>query len=150
MADFEQLPTLPPDDIDGFVSVARAQVQQSLDTGDTAGAEGFVVALLNRLGSSETSGRDPLSRACVDCMLILAEQKRSGAWADRVFRVHAERKWAMAPEIVERVDRLVSMLGGMPKEGLSLYQRVLSAMARDGSQIPQTLTAAVERWLSSV
>jgi hypothetical protein len=149
MADSDQLPTLPPDDADGFLSITRAQVQQSLDAGDTTAAEGFVIALLNRLGSSATSGRDPLSRACVDCMLILAEQKLSGAWADRVFRVHAEHKWTMTAKTVKRVDRLVGMLGGMPKDGLRVYQRVLSAMARGGSEIPQTLTASIERWLSS-
>jgi len=150
MPDLDRLPTLPPDDIDGFESIAMAQVQHSLDAGDTAAAEGFVIALLKRLDSRETSGRDPLSRACVDCMLTLAEQKLSGAWADRVFRVHAERRWTMAPEIVERVERVVGMLGGMPRDGLRIYQRVLSAMARGGSEIPQTLTASVERWLSSV
>jgi hypothetical protein len=150
MTDFDRLPTLPPDDIDGFESVAQAQVQHYLDASDTAAAEGFALALLNRLDTSETSGRDPLSQACVDCMLILAERKRSGAWADRVFRVHAERRWTMAAEIVERVDRLVGMLGGVSKDGLRVYQRVLSAMARSGSEIPQILIASVERWLSSV
>jgi len=149
MAGSSDLPTLPPDDAQGFLAITRAEVQRSLDAGDITAAEGFVFALLNRVGSSETTGRDPLSRACVDGALVLAEQTRSGAWTDRVFRMHAERKWTMSPETMERVDRIVGMLSGTPKDGLRLYQRVLAAMARDGKEIPQDLTAAVERWLSS-
>jgi hypothetical protein len=149
MAVNDDLPTLPPDDAVGFVSITRTQVQQSLDAGDNAAAEGFVFALLNRLGGSETTGKDPLSRACIDGALVLAEQTGSRAWADRVFRMHAEHKWTMLPGTMERVDRVAGMLGDMPKEGLRVYQRVLGAMAGEGTEIPRDLTAAIERWLSS-
>jgi hypothetical protein len=149
MSGSDELPTLPPDDAVGFVALTRAQIQESLDAGNTTAAEGFVFALLNRLASNVTTGRDPLSRACIDGALLLAEQTRSTAWADRVFRMHAEHEWTMLPETMERADRLVSTLTGIPKDGLRALQHALAAMARQGIEVPQDLTASVQRWIAS-
>jgi alpha-D-ribose 1-methylphosphonate 5-triphosphate synthase subunit PhnH len=148
MTGSDDLPTLPPDGADGFVSITRAQILQILGTGDVMAAQGFVVALLNRLDKGPTSGRDALSRACADCMLTLAEHMASGIWVDRLFRVHAEHRWTMLPETVERLHRIMGTLTDVPKEGQRAYQRVLDAMARDGAEVPLALTASLERWLS--
>jgi len=124
--------TLAPGEDTRFPSLIGQLVEKSLRVGKVKEAERYASALTNQLGASPVDVEHPAAKACVSCLLGLAEHTASGVWLDRLFQLHVKQNWVMEIEAVERVRGALDRIPRVPGHALADYEQQLRRLQRAG------------------
>ena len=135
--------TLAPGEDAQFPVLIAQLFEKSLRVGRTKEAERYAEALARQVAAASIDPDHPTARACIECLLRLAEQTRSGVWIDRVFALHAGKRWILSRADLERVRTALDRIPRVPGGGLRGYERTLRAMAAEGIAVPADLESAV-------
>lgn len=137
--------TLAPGEDTRFPSLIGQLVEKSLRVGKVKEAERYASALMNQLAASPVDVEHPAAKACVSCLLGLAEYTASGLWVDRVFLLHNKQGWLMPPDVVDRIRGAMDRIPRVPGHAMSDYEEHLRRLQRGGhEEAGQVLTAVAE------
>ena len=135
--------TLAPGEDTRFPSLIGQLVEKSLKVGKIKEAERYAGALLNQLALSRVPADHPAAQAVTRCLLAMAEKTRSGSWVDRLFRLYATQAWVMSEEALEAVREALDRIPRIPGSGIRDYEATLRGLAREGTALPDGLTATI-------
>jgi hypothetical protein len=135
--------TLAPGEDTRFPSLIGQLVEKSLKVGKIKEAERYATALSNQLATSKVAVSHPAAKACIKCLLGLAERSSSGVWIDRTFKLFASQSWVMPDDVMDQVRAALDRIPRVPGNGIKEYERRLRAMEREGTKVPPGLTSTV-------
>lgn len=135
--------TIGPSEGSQFPALIGQLVEKSLSMGKIKEAERYATALVNQIMAAKASVDHPSSISAAGCLLALAEKTSSGVWLDRLFRLHAANRWIMTEVSLERVRGALDRIPRVPGGGLSDYEVMLRAMAREGIEVSPRLMATI-------
>ena len=135
--------TLAPGEDTRFPSLIGQLVEKSLKVGKIKEAERYAMALSNQLATSKVAVTHPAAKACIKCLLGLAERSSSGVWIDRVFKLFTAQSWVMPDDVMDQIRAALDRIPRIPGTGIKDYEKRLRAMAREGAKLPPGLTATV-------
>lgn len=125
--------TLAPGEDTRFPSLIGQLVEKSLRVGKVKEAERYATALTNQLAAAPVDVEHPAAKACVNCLLGLAEHTGSGAWLDRVFKLHVNQGWLMQVDVVDRVRGALDKVPRVPGHSIADYEQHLRRLQRNGN-----------------
>ncbi len=135
--------TLAPGEDTRFPSLIGQLVEKSLRVGKVKEAERYASALTNQLATAPVDVEHPAAKACVSCLLGLAEHTASGVWIDRVFQLHTKQSWLMEASVVDRVRGAMDRIPRVPGRAIADYEEHLRRLQRGGHDGAGTVLAAV-------
>jgi hypothetical protein len=135
--------TIGPGEDSKFPSLIGALVEKSLGMGKIKEAERYALALINQINSAKVDVDHPTAVSAITCLIALAEKTSSGIWIDRVYKLHASKRWLMRPEALKRVRGALDRIPRVPGTGLVDYDATLRAMSREGIEVAPKLMAEV-------
>ncbi|MCR9165465.1 MAG: FHA domain-containing protein [Nannocystaceae bacterium] len=135
--------TLAPGEDTRFPSLIGQLVEKSLRVGKVKEAERYASALMNQLGAAPVDVEHPAAKACVSCLLGLAEHTAAGVWIDRVFQLHTKQDWLMEPAVVDRVRGAMDRIPRVPGRAIADYEAQLRRLQRSGHGGAAAVLAAV-------
>ncbi len=135
--------TLAPGEDAQFPVLIAQLFRKSMRVGRVKEAERYAEAIARQIAAVEVPVDHPTARACVDCLLTLAEHTHDGVWVDRLFALFATRRWVMPEADLDRVRAALDRIPRVPGTGLRAYERCLRTLMREGASLPAGLDAAV-------
>ncbi len=135
--------TLAPGEDTRFPSLIGQLVEKSLRVGKVKEAERYASALTNQLSASPVDVEHPAAKACVSCLLGLAEHTASGVWLDRLFQLHVKQNWLMPVDVVDRVRGALDRIPRVPGHALADYEQQLRRLQRAGHDTAGDVLAMV-------
>ncbi len=135
--------TLAPGEDTRFPSLIGQLVEKSLRVGKVKEAERYASALSNQLSAGSVDVEHPAAKACMSCMLGLAEHTASGVWLDRLFQLHVKQNWLMQSEVVDRVRGALDRIPRVPGHALAEYEQLLRRLQRSGQEAAGEVLAMV-------
>ncbi len=125
--------TLAPGEDTRFPSLIGQLVEKSLRVGKVKEAERYATALTNQLAASSVDVEHPAARACVSCLIGLAEHTSAGVWIDRVFGLHRSQGWVMRPEVLEQLGGVLDRIPRVAGHAIADYEQHLRRLQRAGN-----------------
>ena len=135
--------TLAPGEDTRFPSLIGQLVEKSLRVGKVKEAERYASALTNQLSASPVDVAHPAAKACMSCLLGLAEHTASGVWLDRLFQLHVQQGWLMQTEIIDRVRGALDRIPRVPGHALVDYEQQLRRLQRGGHETAGEVLATI-------
>lgn len=126
--------TLAPGEDTRFPSLIGQLVEKSLRVGKVKEAERYASALTNQLSASPVDVEHPAAKACVSCLLGLAEYTAVGTWVDRVFHLHTKQGWLMQSAVIDRVRGAMDRIPRVPGHAIADYEQYVGRLQRAGSE----------------
>ena len=135
--------TLAPGEDTRFPSLIGQLVEKSLRVGKVKEAERYASALTNQIGAAPVDVEHPAAKACVSCLLGLAEYTSAGLWIDRVFMLHVKQGWLMSAEVVDRIRGAMDRIPRVPGHAMLDYEDHLRRLQRTGREEAALVLSAV-------
>ncbi len=135
--------TLAPGEQAGMPEVMGQLIDKALKVGKLRDAERYSSALLTQLSGFKMAVDHPAARLAVDCLVRVAEQSGSGTWLDKLFHLHAEKRWVIEPDVLDKIRAALDRVPRIPGDGLRTYESRLRELAREGVELPPRLVAAI-------
>lgn len=135
--------TVGPGEDSQFPSLIGQLVEKSLGMGKLKEAERYALALTNQLSSAKVDVDHPTAVSAIRCLIALAEKSNGGVWLDRVFRLHAAKRWVMPKWAVDKIRSALDRIPRVPGTGLADYEKTLRQMTREGQDVDKALMSTI-------
>lgn len=135
--------TLAPGEDTRFPSLIGQLVEKSLRVGKVKEAERYASALTNQISASPVDVEHPAAKACISCLLGLAEHTASGVWLDRLFKLHVRQNWLMQIDVVDRIRGALDRIPRVAGHALVEYEEQLRKLKRAGHETAGEVLAMV-------
>ncbi len=135
--------TIGPGEQNQFPALISQLVEKSLSMGKIKEAERYAGALVNQIIAAKAPVDHPGTISAIQSLIALAEKTSSGVWLDRLFKLHAAGRWLITDATLARVRSALDRIPRVPGSGLSDYEAILRAMAREGVDVPARLMATI-------
>lgn len=135
--------TLAPGEQAGMPELMGQLIDKALKFGKIKDAERYAAALHGQLGAIKLPVDHPAARVAVDCMVRVAEQTSNGTWIDKLFHMHAEKRWVLELDVLDKIRSALDRIPRIPGHGLRTYETKLRELAREGVELPPRLVAGI-------
>jgi FHA domain len=135
--------TLAPGEQAGMPELMGQLIDKALKVGKPRDAERYASALVAQLGPIKLPVDHPSARTAVDCLVRVAEQTGNGAWLDKLFHLHAEKRWVLEVETLDKVRGALDRIPRIPGHGLPTYEARLRELGREGVELPPRLVEGI-------
>jgi hypothetical protein len=135
--------TLAPGEQAGMPELMGQLIDKALKFGKTRDAERYAAALHGQLGTVKLAVDHPSARIAIDCLVRVAEQSGNGTWLDKLFHLHADKRWVLELEVLDRIRASLDRIPRIPGNGLRTYEARLRELAREGVELPPRVVAGI-------
>lgn len=135
--------TLAPGEQAGMPELMGQLIDKALKFGKTRDAERYAAALHGQLGAIKLAVDHPMARVAIDCLVRVAEQTGNGTWIDKLFHMHAEKRWVLELDVLAKIHSALDRIPRIPGHGLRTYETKLRELAREGVDLPPRLMAGI-------
>lgn len=135
--------TLAPGEQAGMPELMGQLIDKALKGGKLRDAERYAAALHTQVGAIKMAVDHPSARIALDCLVRVAEHSGNGAWLDKVFGLHADKRWVLEAEMLHKIRGALDRIPRIPGRGLQLYEARLRELAREGVELPPRLIEGI-------
>jgi len=135
--------TLAPGEQAGMPELMGQLIDKALKFGKTRDAERYAAALHGQLTGVKLAADHPAARIAIDCLVRVAEQSGNGKWIDKLFHLHAEKRWVVELEVLDKIRAALDRIPRIPGHGLRTYEAKLRELAREGLELPPRVVAGI-------
>jgi hypothetical protein len=135
--------TLAPGEQAGMPELMGQLIDKALKFGKTRDAERYAAALHGQLGGVKMPVDHPSARIAIDCLVRVAEQSGNGTWLDKLFHLHAEKRWVIDLEVIDKIRAALDRVPRIPGHGLRTYEGRLRELAREGAELPPRVVKGI-------
>jgi hypothetical protein len=135
--------TLAPGEQAGMPELMGQLINKALKFGKTRDAERYAAALHTQLGGIKMPVDHPAARIAVSCLVRVAEHSGNGSWLDKLFHLHAEKRWVLELDVLDKIRAALDRVPRIPGTGLRAYEARLRELAREGVDLPPRLVAGI-------
>jgi FHA domain len=135
--------TLAPGEQAGMPEVMGQLIDKALKVGKARDAERYSSALLTQLAGIKLPVDHPAARTTVDCLVRVAEHTGNGTWLDKLFHLHAEKRWVLEIDVLDKIRAALDRVPRIPGHGLRAYEDKLRELAREGVELPPRMVSGI-------
>ncbi len=135
--------TLAPGDQAGMPDLLGQLIDKAIKVGKTRDAERYASALTVQIGATKLGADHPSTRAALECLVRVAEHAGNGAWLDKLFQLHADKRWVLETGVLDKIRDALDRIPRIPGQGLRAYEARLRDLAREGVELPPRLVEGV-------
>ena len=135
--------TLAPGEQAGLPELMGQLIDKALKVGKPRDAERYATALYGQIDALKMGVDHPAARTAVDCLIRVAETTGNGTWLDKVFHMHANKRWVLESETLDKIRGALDRIPRIPGNGLQTYEARLRELAREGAELPPRLVSVI-------
>jgi len=135
--------TLTPGEQAGLPELMGQLIDKSLKVGKVRDAERYAGALYGQVGALDMPVHHPAARSAVGSLVRVAEHTGNGKWLDKLFHLHAEKRWVLETEVLDQIRSALDRIPRIPGHGLQTYEARLRELVREGVQLPPRLVRGI-------
>lgn len=135
--------TLAPGEQAGLPELMGQLIDKAIKVGKARDAERYATALYGQIDTLKMAVDHPSARISIDCLIRVAEHTGNGAWLDKVFHMHANKRWVLESETLDKVRGALDRIPRIPGNGMRTYEAKLRELAREGVELPPRLVAVI-------
>lgn len=135
--------TLAPGEQAGLPELMGQLIDKALKVGKGRDAERYATALYGQIGALKMAVDHPAARTAVDCLVRVAEHTGNGSWLDKVFHMHADKRWVLESDTLDQIRGALDRIPRIPGNGLKTYEARLRELVREGTELPPRLVAVI-------